>query len=97
MRFRAFGRTGWQISEIGFGAWQLGGDWSKVDDNASIDTLAEAAMRYVLSAPELSTLIPGMQNRNQVDMNVAYCDGAAFPEVLKNQLPQHMWIRNYYQ
>lgn len=39
MRYRTFGRTGWQISEIGFGAWQLGGDWGKVDDKASIDTL----------------------------------------------------------
>ena len=39
MRYRAFGRTGWQISEIGFGAWQLGGDWGQVDDKASIDTL----------------------------------------------------------
>jgi aryl-alcohol dehydrogenase-like predicted oxidoreductase len=60
-------------------------------------TLAEAAMRYVLSAPQLSTLIPGMQNRAQVDMNIAYSDGASFPEALKSQLPQHQWIRNYYQ
>ena len=60
-------------------------------------TLAEAAMRYVLSAPQLSTLIPGMQNRAQVDMNIAYCDGAAFPEALTKALPQHTWIRNYYQ
>ena len=42
MKFRAFGRTGWQVSEIGFGAWQLGGDWGKVDDAASIDTLLYA-------------------------------------------------------
>jgi aryl-alcohol dehydrogenase-like predicted oxidoreductase len=60
-------------------------------------TLAEAAMRYVLSAPQLSTLIPGMQNRAQVDMNIAYCDGAAFPKALTKALPLHSWIRNYYQ
>ncbi len=60
-------------------------------------TLAEAAMRYVLSAPQLSTLIPGMQSRTQVDMNIAYSDGASFPEELKQQLPPHLWIRNYYQ
>jgi aryl-alcohol dehydrogenase-like predicted oxidoreductase len=60
-------------------------------------TLAEAAMRYVLSAPQLSTLIPGMQNRAQVDMNIAYCDGAVFPEALTKTLPPHTWIRNYYQ
>jgi aryl-alcohol dehydrogenase-like predicted oxidoreductase len=59
-------------------------------------TLAEAAMRYVLSEPQLSTLIPGMKNRKEVDMNIAYCDGAEFPAVLKAQLPPHIWIRNYY-
>ena len=59
-------------------------------------TLAEAAMRYVLSEPQLSTLIPGMKNRKEVDMNIAYCDGAPFPTELKAQLPPHIWIRNYY-
>jgi aryl-alcohol dehydrogenase-like predicted oxidoreductase len=59
-------------------------------------TLAEAAMRYVLSAPELSTLIPGMKNRGEVDMNIAYCDGAPFPEELAGALPEHGWIRDYY-
>ena len=42
MRFRRFGKTGWQVSEIGFGAWQIGGGWGKVDDNQSIDTLLHA-------------------------------------------------------
>ena len=59
-------------------------------------TLAEAAMRYVLSAPELSTLIPGMKNRAEVDMNIAYCDGAPFPEALSKAVPAHGWIRDYY-
>ena len=39
MRYRTFGRTGWQVSEIGFGAWQLGGDWGKVNDAHSVDTV----------------------------------------------------------
>ena len=42
MLYRTFGRTGWKISEIGFGAWQIGGDWGKVDDKQSIDTLHHA-------------------------------------------------------
>jgi aryl-alcohol dehydrogenase-like predicted oxidoreductase len=60
-------------------------------------TLAEAAMRYVLSAPALSTVIPGMKNRAEVDMNIVYSDGAAFPADLALQLPPHGWIRNYYR
>ena len=42
MHNRSFGRTGWQVSEIAFGAWQLGGDWGVVDDDASIRTLHHA-------------------------------------------------------
>jgi aryl-alcohol dehydrogenase-like predicted oxidoreductase len=59
-------------------------------------TLAEAAMRYVLSDPALSTLIPGMKNRTEVDMNIAYSDGENFPDELKTQLAAHGWTRNYY-
>jgi aryl-alcohol dehydrogenase-like predicted oxidoreductase len=60
-------------------------------------TLAEAAMRYVLSCPELSCVIPGMLNSDQVDMNVIYSDGAAFPAELKAALAAHVWPRNFYQ
>ena len=60
-------------------------------------TLAEAAMRYVLSCPELSCVIPGMANADQVDMNVVYSDGAPFPADLKAALAAHVWPRNYYQ
>ena len=59
-------------------------------------TLAEAAMRYVLSEGQVATLIPGMKNRSEVDMNIAYSDGAQFPAELKQQLPPHIWVRNYY-
>ncbi|MEI7601066.1 MAG: aldo/keto reductase [Aestuariivirga sp.] len=60
-------------------------------------TLAEAAMRFVLSEPELSTLIPGMRNRTEVDLNIAYCDGQPFPPDLKDKLQDHIWVRNYYK
>lgn len=60
-------------------------------------TLAEAAVRFVLSRPEVSTLIPGMRTKAEVDMNIAYCDGAPFPEALAAALPAHGWVRNYYR
>lgn len=60
-------------------------------------TLAEAAMRFVLSCPELSCVIPGMADPAQVDMNVAYSDGAPFPAELKTALAAHVWPRNFYQ
>lgn len=36
---RSFGHTGWDISEISFGAWQIGGQWGPVDDKESLATL----------------------------------------------------------
>lgn len=42
MQYRAFGRTAWQVGEVGFGAWQVSGDWGRVDDDASVDTLLHA-------------------------------------------------------
>ncbi|HYN88431.1 MAG TPA: aldo/keto reductase [Ardenticatenaceae bacterium] len=38
MRYRTFGRTGWQVSEIGYGMWGMGG-WSGSDDEQSTDAL----------------------------------------------------------
>ncbi len=60
-------------------------------------TLAEAAIRYVLNRPEVSTLIPGMRSRAEVDMNIRYSDGQPFPVALAAALPVHGWVRNYYR
>jgi aryl-alcohol dehydrogenase-like predicted oxidoreductase len=47
VKYRSFGRTGWQVSEIGFGAWQIGGDWGKVNDKDSVDTLLHSFAKGV--------------------------------------------------
>ena len=39
MRKRQFGRTGWSVSEIGFGAWAIGSAWGPVKDDESLDAL----------------------------------------------------------
>ncbi|HVF44123.1 MAG TPA: aldo/keto reductase [Pyrinomonadaceae bacterium] len=41
MRYRRFGRTGWQVSEIGYGMWGMGG-WSGSDDEESLGSLQRA-------------------------------------------------------
>jgi aryl-alcohol dehydrogenase-like predicted oxidoreductase len=40
--YRKFGRADWQVSEIAFGAWQLGGQWGLVDDEESLASLLKA-------------------------------------------------------
>jgi aryl-alcohol dehydrogenase-like predicted oxidoreductase len=42
MQNRSFGKTGWQVSEIGLGCWQLGGDFGPVSDSVSTDILTTA-------------------------------------------------------
>lgn len=42
MKYRKFGRTGWQVSEIGFGMWAMGGQWGGSDDNESFRSLKRA-------------------------------------------------------
>src|SRR4051812_3297107 len=43
MRTRTLGRTGRDVSEIGFGAWQIGADWGDVDEDEAMATLHAAA------------------------------------------------------
>ncbi|MCE7481201.1 aldo/keto reductase [Microbacterium profundi] len=60
-------------------------------------TLAEAAIKYVLSSPEVSTVIAGMSSSRNIARNVGYSDGEPFPDELRSQLSERGWIRNYYQ
>lgn len=41
MRYRKFGRTGWPISEIGYGMWGMGG-WTGSNDDESMQALQRA-------------------------------------------------------
>ena len=45
MNKRRFGRTGWELSEIGFGAWAIGGSWGDVSEAG-----AKAALHAALDA-----------------------------------------------
>ncbi len=42
MRYRELGRTGWTVSEIGFGAWAIGAEWGTVNDQESLAALHRA-------------------------------------------------------
>lgn len=42
MKYRELGRTGWKISEVSFGAWAIGGEWGKVEDEESVAALRKA-------------------------------------------------------
>ena len=42
MKYRELGQTGFNVSEISFGAWAIGGSWGRQDDKESMATLHRA-------------------------------------------------------
>lgn len=47
MNYRTFPATGWKVSEIGLGTWQLGGQWGHVAEERALEILAAAVERGV--------------------------------------------------
>jgi aryl-alcohol dehydrogenase-like predicted oxidoreductase len=42
MNYRTLGRTGYRVSEVSLGAWQIGADWGNVSDDDALKLLHEA-------------------------------------------------------
>jgi aryl-alcohol dehydrogenase-like predicted oxidoreductase len=67
-----------------------------VDLGIARDDLPEVALRYVLSHPAVSTVIPGMRSVRNVERNAAVGDGAGLPGEQVRALKSHRWDRNFY-
>jgi aryl-alcohol dehydrogenase-like predicted oxidoreductase len=63
---------------------------------AGEDEIAEIALRYILSHPAVSTVIPGMRSVRNVERNMAVGDGKGLPEDQVQVLKNHRWDRNFY-
>jgi aryl-alcohol dehydrogenase-like predicted oxidoreductase len=66
------------------------------DLGIELDELAETALRFVLSEPAVSTVIPGMRSLRNVERNVAVSDGRTLPPEQRERLRAHRWVRNFY-
>jgi aryl-alcohol dehydrogenase-like predicted oxidoreductase len=78
MHYRKLGRTGLDVSEIGFGAWAIGGSWGAQDENDSIAALNRALDLGV----------------NFIDTAAGYGDGKSerlIAQVLKNR-SEKVWV-----
>ena len=56
-------------------------------------TMAEMALRFILSNPAVATVIPGMRRLRHVDANIATSDGKGLPADLIHRLRAHRWDR----
>ena len=61
------------------------------------DELAETALRFVLSEPAVSTVIPGMRSARNAERNAAVSDGRGLPGDRRERLRAHRWVRNFYE
>ena len=65
-----------------------------LDDQVA--TLPELALRFCLSAPEVSTVIPGMRRPAHVRQNAMVSTKGALPAGMLSKLKPHAWDKNWY-
>lgn len=56
-------------------------------------TMADMALRFVLSKPDVATVIPGMRRAKNVRANAASSDAGPLPADLVTKLKEHRWVR----
>ena len=67
------------------------------DLGVSPENLPEVALRFCLSHPAVSTVIPGMRSRGHVRANVRAAEIGPLPEDDLETLRRHRWVRNFYE
>jgi aryl-alcohol dehydrogenase-like predicted oxidoreductase len=61
-----------------------------------VQTLPELALRFCLSSPVVSTVIPGMRRSAHVRQNVAVSSKGPLPPAMLGKLKPHAWDKNWY-
>jgi aryl-alcohol dehydrogenase-like predicted oxidoreductase len=60
------------------------------------ETLAETALRFCISHPAVSTVIPGMRKIRNVEQNMAVSEKGVLPAPVLEILRRHAWEKNFY-
>lgn len=61
-----------------------------------VETLPELALRFCLSSPQVSTVIPGMRRPAHVRQNAMASARGALPAGVLSKLKVHAWDKNWY-
>jgi len=56
-------------------------------------SMAQAALKFVLAHPAVSTVITGIRNKNQANQNIKTSELPELPEEIMHKLRQHAWLR----
>jgi aryl-alcohol dehydrogenase-like predicted oxidoreductase len=102
MQYRRLGKTGYDVSAVGFGAWAIGADWGEVDDEVSLRALhaaADAGVTFFDTADvygdgHSERLIARFRNERKEPITVATKIGRRAPVDVKNYTPENFaaWI-----
>jgi aryl-alcohol dehydrogenase-like predicted oxidoreductase len=60
-------------------------------------SLPEIALRFCLSHPAVTTVIPGMRRVRNVETNCRVSDAGPLEEAVVNKLRKHAWNKNFYR
>ena len=66
------------------------------DLGVTADALPEIALRFCISHPAVSTVIPGMRRPRHAEANCAASERGALPAETLGVLRRHAWERNFY-
>jgi aryl-alcohol dehydrogenase-like predicted oxidoreductase len=59
-------------------------------------SMPELALRFILSNPDVSTIIPGMRRRPHVSANLGVSDGNTLSQDVMARMREHRWTRTYF-
>ena len=59
-------------------------------------SMPQAALKFVLNHPAVSTVITGIRNEDQAAQNMEVSDIEDIPEALLTELQEHTWLRSFW-
>jgi aryl-alcohol dehydrogenase-like predicted oxidoreductase len=66
-------------------------EWNR--ERSTDITMPELALRFILGNEDVSTIIPGMRKRRNVEANIAADEKGPLSEQLHTELRKHRWDR----
>ena len=88
MLYREFGKTGWQVSAIGMGAWNIGNQWGTIDEATALASFVQTAANTTNRIP-FRRFILGEGYEVWIGRNARQNDALTFRHARKYDLWMH--------